>query len=456
VHFAHDNLDLRSRGGRLAADIQAVVAADYVRNLRDELRKGMRGRLKQGLYPWRAPVGYLDQGGAKPKAVDPMKGPIVRSAFELYATKSYSYETLAAELSRRGLRRPNGQPLSLNGMTTLLRNPFYAGLIRLKQTGELFQGIHEPLISANLFEQVQDIIDGRDNSKVQRLDFLYRHLVRCGACGYVLTGEQQKGHVYYRCHTRGCSTTGIREDRVSECFRGALGSLSFIVSHFEEMNPYLMQDDDDYEVKHEARIAGQKLRLSKLADRERRLTDAYLEQVIDSEEYAARKSDLLLERSQAKDELARLADEGAANPALSLEEFFEPLKAFEWGPRPDSWGVYRQAIEKLTSNRTLSGKKLDIAMRSPFQEAARDLALPDGEPQRDELRTCTAQSLTSGNSVAPPTPEQLASIILPHLKAWMATHPRPREPKKRKPLPHAFKQKPPPANDNTGDVSKAA
>src|SRR6266550_9282504 len=30
VHFAHESLDLQSRGGRLTADIQAVIAADYI------------------------------------------------------------------------------------------------------------------------------------------------------------------------------------------------------------------------------------------------------------------------------------------------------------------------------------------------------------------------------------------------------------------------------------------
>ena len=43
VHFAHDTLDLRSRGGRLSADIQAVVAADFIRNLREETRKDSMG-----------------------------------------------------------------------------------------------------------------------------------------------------------------------------------------------------------------------------------------------------------------------------------------------------------------------------------------------------------------------------------------------------------------------------
>src|SRR5437879_3701876 len=51
VHFANESLDLHSRGGRLSADIQAVVAADYIRHLRDETRQGFSGHLKQGLDP---------------------------------------------------------------------------------------------------------------------------------------------------------------------------------------------------------------------------------------------------------------------------------------------------------------------------------------------------------------------------------------------------------------------
>jgi len=56
VHFANESLDLNTRGGRLSADIQAVVAADFIRNLREETKKGFYGRLKQGLYPICAPI----------------------------------------------------------------------------------------------------------------------------------------------------------------------------------------------------------------------------------------------------------------------------------------------------------------------------------------------------------------------------------------------------------------
>jgi DNA invertase Pin-like site-specific DNA recombinase len=67
IHFVTESIDLQSRGGRLSADIQAVVAADYIRNLRDETRKGFYGRLKQGLYPLQAPLGYVH---ARPQSVN--------------------------------------------------------------------------------------------------------------------------------------------------------------------------------------------------------------------------------------------------------------------------------------------------------------------------------------------------------------------------------------------------
>jgi DNA invertase Pin-like site-specific DNA recombinase len=79
VHFVNESLDLASRGGRLSADIQAVVAADYIRNLRDETRKGFYGRIKQGLYPLPAPIGYIDTGKGKPKELDPVRAPLENS-----------------------------------------------------------------------------------------------------------------------------------------------------------------------------------------------------------------------------------------------------------------------------------------------------------------------------------------------------------------------------------------
>src|SRR3546814_7619464 len=94
VHFAHDSIDLRSRGCRLSADIQAVVATDYIRNLREVCLKGIQARLRHGLYPRRAPLGYLDCASAQPKVLDPLRANRVQLAFELYASGGYSLKTL--------------------------------------------------------------------------------------------------------------------------------------------------------------------------------------------------------------------------------------------------------------------------------------------------------------------------------------------------------------------------
>src|SRR6266550_2529830 len=172
VHFVNESLDLQSRGGRLSADIQAVVAADYIRNLREETRKGFYGRLKQGLYPLQAPIGYLDQGSGKAKTIDPIMGSLARKAFELYGTGRYNFEVLGEELYRLGLRNRGGGRVTKNGLTTLFNNPFYVGIIRIRKTNENFAGNHEPLISKALFDRVQRALTGKVNIRTQRHSFM--------------------------------------------------------------------------------------------------------------------------------------------------------------------------------------------------------------------------------------------------------------------------------------------
>jgi site-specific DNA recombinase len=448
VHFAHDNLDLKSRGGRLAADIQAVVAADYVRNLRDEVRKGILGRLKQGLYPRQAPVGYLDQGKAKAKIVDPIKGPLVQAAFELYATRRYSYETLAKELHRRGLRRASGKPLSFCGVATILRNPFYMGVIRIKKTGETFQGIHEPLVAAKTFRLVQEVIDGRDNHKVQRFDFAYRRLLKCGLCSSVLTGELQKGRAYYRCHMRGCKTTGIREDAINAALKVAVEALVFTETDYAEIEPYLEEREKASLADRAKLVSAYKLRITAIEDREKRLTDAYLDQALERDTYLSRKLTLLTDLAEARENLAR-SGRDTGGGAAGVKKIFELAKSLDSGPNSQSPSEYRRIVETLTSNRTLIGKKLCVAIRSPFHEAICALRLFSGAPARRNFRTCTTQS-TLPEKRRLQTRETIhakrAHVLFERLKQWRV----PEEfsdagsEAKRKSQPHWFKPKDPP------------
>jgi site-specific DNA recombinase len=223
VRFAHENLDMESRGGRLAADIQAVIAADYIRNLREEVRKGMEGRLRQGLYPFQAPLGYLDRGSGKPKALDPTRAPLVIEAFHFYATGEYSIQALREVLFARGLVNRRGHQLSPTAMSRLLHNPFYTGRIRIGGAGEEVQGAHRPIVSPALFEKVQSTLRERRARHVcyQKHSFAFSRHILC-ACGWHLTGERQKGHVYYRCHR--CLGTSVREELIRAALESSDGS----------------------------------------------------------------------------------------------------------------------------------------------------------------------------------------------------------------------------------------
>lgn len=217
IRFVRDNLDLRSRGGRLAADIQAVIAADYVRNLREETRKGMRGRFRQGLYPLQAPLGYVNNGRGRVKTLDPDAASIVATAFRSYATGLRTIRDIRVQSHMKGLRNGRGRPVSINGWSRLLRNPFYAGILRIRSTGEEFQGKHQPLVSLECFDRVQQALRARSARRTPiKHHFRYRRLLHCRTCSRALVGEKQKGHVYYRCHALLCKGVSVREDRIRE------------------------------------------------------------------------------------------------------------------------------------------------------------------------------------------------------------------------------------------------
>lgn len=208
VHFAHEAIDLQTRGGRLSADIQAVVASDYIRNLREEVKKGQQGRLKNGLYPFGVIAGYTSNGTGKPKTIDPIQGPLVREAFQLYATGRYTLRTLSQHMTERGLRNSAGRPLGITALAKLLSTPFYCGLIRVK--GQLYPGVHQPLIDQSLYARVRERAGERVYPRTRKQagkDYAFRRLLACQNCGNSLYAEHPKGHIYYRCHSQDCKGT---------------------------------------------------------------------------------------------------------------------------------------------------------------------------------------------------------------------------------------------------------
>jgi hypothetical protein len=386
VHFANEALDLHSRGGRLSADIQAVVASDYIRNLREETKKGIYGRLKQGFYPLRAPIGYLDNGAAKPKTFDPERGPLVKRAFELYGSGQWSIPTLVDELSRSGLTNRNGGSVSRAGLHKMLGNPFYTGVIRIRASGQTYEGNHEALISKNLFDRVQEILHGRVGTRVNVHDFRFRRFIACSGCGNSLIGELQKGNVYYRCHTKTCSGTSIREETASELLVGALSRLTFSDREKAQLGERIKKLKAAWIASREQELQGLKMKIEQVTERLNRLTDAYLEGALDREMFEDRKATLIGERRALNDRRADYEANRASVPE-ELQKFVELAGSAYSLYQVASTAKKRRLLRTVMSNCTIQRKNIGFTWRPPFREVAEREKETDGAPSKEIGRT---------------------------------------------------------------------
>ena len=361
-HFAADGLNLNTRSGRLSADIQAVVAADYIRNLSEEARKGFYGRLKQGIYPLRAPTGYLNNGGGKVKTPDPDRAPIIARAFKLYATGEYTLRTLREALP---LTSRDGKPVSIVGWSKILNNPFYYGLIKLRKTGEIFEGVHTPIISRELFEEVQTVLAGKAGRKKYKHDFAFKRMFECGLCGTAMIGERQKGNVYYRCHTRTCETKGVREEILSESVTDVLGRCSLHPQvapvAFKRLEEKIKTSATDYS----DRMKGLELNLHKLKEREGRLTGAYLDGLISEETFRENKAKDALSKQKIERDIDGLRHNNGARLSMvqkNLELASCLSHTYFHADQPEK----RRLLKMTTSNRSVNIKNVEVEPSMPW------------------------------------------------------------------------------------------
>jgi len=384
IHFATETLDFGSRGGRLSADIQAVIAADFIRNLKEETRKGIQGRLKQGLYPFAAPLGYLNNGGGKPKTLDLERAALVKEMFRLYATGTHSIRSLRIEMAARGLTNAKGQPPSKSLIEKMLSNPFYCGIIRIQTTGATYNGIHEPLIDVETFQQVQVVKSGKCGKKITKHNHIYRGLFKCGHCGYAMIPELQKGRVYYRCHTRKCTTTSLREDAIE----GAVGKLLSGYELTQEAIELLVQAVNKWV---ESRIPNENQRLSferelkEIEDKTEALTDALIDRLIDKETYNTRREKLMLQKAEIAEKAVRAEDLGTV--VEEVRKFLELVKSLA--------GLYqtleplerRGFVKSTTSNRIVYGKSPELEPCDWLQAVPDSQAVSYGALSRPKTRT---------------------------------------------------------------------
>ncbi len=207
---ASENID-ETPSGMLLHGIMSSIAEFYSRNLATETVKGLSQKAAQGGTTNRAPIGYVnvgirDERGRENRTVqvDPERGPLVRWAFEQFASGRWTLAQMQRELEARGLtsqptpKRPS-QPIGKSSLQRMLTNPYYRGMVTFK--GAMYKGSHEAIVPKVVWYQVQNVLE----SHVSAADATQIHAhylkgtVYCGACGerlIIVNANNGKGKIY--------------------------------------------------------------------------------------------------------------------------------------------------------------------------------------------------------------------------------------------------------------------
>jgi site-specific DNA recombinase len=316
-----ENID-ETPSGTLLHGIMSSIAEFYSKNLAAEVSKGMSQKAKKGGFPSRAPIGYLNVremvngNEIRIVVIDEERAPHVRWAYEAYASGDYPLRRLTAELAERGLRSQatrKGPPkaLQLASVHRLLSNPAYVGFVDYK--GERYAGLHQPIVSPELWDRVQELLASRTRSGERRREFNHylKGTIFCSRCTRRLcfiraTGKQGGKYDYFFCSGRhsgnGCDLPYLPVAVVESRIEALHQTVSLSVEETEKVRRMLSKKLRELSSQVGKEASSQRLRIQRLEAERRRLLRAHLDGAVPL--------DLL------KEEQARLGTELADAEAL--------------------------------------------------------------------------------------------------------------------------------------------
>ncbi len=318
-----------SAAGKLSVNLLGVVNQFFSDSLSEKTRYRMSVGVQEGRWLHLAPIGYLNgTNGTSGLQMDSQRAPLVRQAFEWVATRSYSLEEVWRRLRLLKLTtRRAGRPITRQTLSRMLRNEIYPGWVVSKQ--HRVKGLHEPIISQELFDAVQDALDGKAPTPVVRKklndDFPLRGFVRCASCDKKLTAGWVKGrpkerYARYWCANKQCAVkVGASRDQIENAFLGILG----MMVPTQELLNRLPEIAKNYWARRLERITNERRRLSTVLTDVKTLNQRILLQKVNgelsAEDFAMLKDTVTQQRTDAETQLTALDAETSTMETLIQE-----------------------------------------------------------------------------------------------------------------------------------------
>jgi DNA invertase Pin-like site-specific DNA recombinase len=344
-------------------DIHVAVAKHYVENLKEEVKKGMREKAEQGIYPGRAPLGYRNNPLTRAIDVDSERAPIVKRIFEMYASGYFSLSTL-----RDAVLNELHVKLCRAYLETILKNRFY--LERFVWQGVEYKGTHASIISSDLFAAAQGVFTGRNKPKYRKHNFAFAGLLTCAHDACTVTAELQKGkYVYYRCsHGRGkCSLPYMREQDVSDRLGDLLKDIYVPETVAQTIIDSLQADSAPAPKRtRQQRISEAQQRLAALRTRMDQMYEDKLDGKIDDECWTRKMNEWRGQERALESQLTSLSLPVTVDRVLTVKRIFELANRAHFLYLTRNPAERGQLLKSVLLNCATDGVSLTPTYRKPF------------------------------------------------------------------------------------------
>lgn len=389
VHFLRENFNLDQdfeQSREMQYDMNVFTSKMYVAALRAHVKKAIKYNLNIGVFPGKAPLGYInyrDENGNSNIIIDKERGEKIQKLFYEYATGEHSAESLwtlvkEMNLTTRPTKKVSSHLISRNKIIDILRNPFYAGTIVVKH--KAYPHHYEKLISPELFEQVQKILDIR-GKKLEvphqqiygKKQFAFRGIIKCGYCGHSMTSEEhiKNGYVYHylKCAHRKetvCNQKSVLENELfQQLDREVFSKLQMPAAVLEALKKSVKMKLEENAAINASIERKNTLKLKELDERKERLFNIYLEEGITKEEYQEEKAKIEKQR-KVIEEFKKNYTCITTEIKDSVEKIVEIMGNFSTIIKTANPSVQNKLLRLLLENCKIDGDHLTYQVRHPF------------------------------------------------------------------------------------------
>lgn len=228
--------------------------------------------------------------------------------------------------------------------------------------------------------------------EVRKHNFAFLGLLKCASCGTSITAEVQKGHNYYRCTKKKglCQEKHyLREELLTEQIKNFLQKISLSSQDTKEILAALNSEQKQAKQQAQSKVEILKEQLKQVDTKLAKLLDAFLNDALSTEEYTAKKQELLSQKMELQEKISDFEQKGLSwlEPA---REFVLSLNQATKLVETENKKEMTTFLKNIGSNHILRNRQLIFSPKIPYNLVAEpaeageaNLTIPRWCPGRD-------------------------------------------------------------------------